>query len=72
MCVKIIIKSKKKMLSLSDSILNLNKISKTVKYLQSLNHQHVLEEHLKQLDEDIQKEIENLTKILIDEQRSVD
>ena len=43
-----------------------------VKYLQSLNHQHVLEEHLKQLDEDIQKEIENLTKILIDEQRSVD
>ena len=60
------------MLSLSDSILNLNKISKTAKYLQSLNHQHVLEEHLKQLDEDIQKEIENLTKILIDEQRSVD
>lgn len=60
------------MLSLSDSILNLNKISKEVKYLQSLNHQHVLEEHLKQLDEDIQKEIENLTKILIDEQRSVD
>lgn len=60
------------MLSLSDSILNLNKISKTVKYLQALNHQRVLEEHLKQLDEDIQKEIENLTKILIDEQRSVD
>ena len=60
------------MLSLQDSILNLNKISKTVKYLQSLNHQHVLEEHLKQLDEDIQKEIENLTKILIDNQRSVD
>lgn len=60
------------MLSLSDSILNLNKISKTVKYLKSLNHQRVLEEHLKQLDEDIQKEIENLTKILIDEQRSVD
>ena len=60
------------MLSLSDSILNLNKISKMVKYLQSLNYQHVLEEHLKQLDEDIQKEIENLTKILIDEQRSVD
>lgn len=60
------------MLSLSDSILNLNKISKTVKYLQALNHQHVLEEHLKRLDEDIQKEIENLTKILIDEQRSVD
>ena len=60
------------MLSLSDSILNLNKISKMVKYLQFLNHQHVLEEHLKQLDEDIQKEIENLTKILIDEQRSVD
>ena len=60
------------MLSLSDSILNLNKISKEVKYLQTLNHQHVLEEHLKQLDEDIQKEIENLTKILIDEQRSVD
>ena len=43
-----------------------------VKYLQFLNHQRVLEEHLKQLDEDIQKEIENLTKILIDEQRSVD
>ena len=43
-----------------------------VKYLQSLNHQHVLEEHLKRLDEDIQKEIDNLTKILIDEQRSVD
>ena len=60
------------MLSLSDSILNLNKISKMVKYLQSLNHQSVLEEHLKQLDEDIQKEIDNLTKILIDEQRSVD
>ena len=60
------------MLSLSDSILNLNKISKEVKYLQTLNHQHVLEEHLKQLDEDIQKEIDNLTKILIDEQRSVD
>lgn len=60
------------MLSLQDSILNLNKISKTVKYLQALNHQRVLEEHLKQLDEDIQKEIDNLTKILIDEQRSVD
>lgn len=60
------------MLSLQDSILNLNKISKMVKYLQSLNHQSVLEEHLKQLDEDIQKEIDNLTKILIDEQRSVD
>ena len=55
-----------------DIILNLNKISKTVKYLQALNHQHVLEEHLKRLDEDIQKEIENLTKILIDKQRSVD
>lgn len=60
------------MLSLQDSILNLNKISKMVKYLQSLNHQSVLEEHLKRLDEDIQKEIDNLTKILIDEQRSVD
>ena len=60
------------MLSLQDSILNLNKISKMVKYLQALNHQHVLEEHLKRLDEEVQKEIENLTKILIDEQRSVD
>ena len=60
------------MLSLQDSILNLTKILKEVKYLQSINHQHVLEEHLKQLDEDIQKEIDNLTKILIDEQRSVD
>ena len=60
------------MLSLQDSILNLNKISKMVKYLQSLNHQSILEEHLKQLDEDIQKEIDNLTKILIDNQRSVD
>ena len=60
------------MLSLSDSILNLNKISKMVKYLQSLNHQSVLEEHLKQLDEEVQKEIDNLTKILIDNQRSVD
>ena len=60
------------MLSLSDSILNLNKISKMVKYLQALNHQYVLEEHLKQLDEEVQKEIDNLTKILIDEQRSVD
>lgn len=60
------------MLSLSDSILNLNKISKMVKYLQALNHQHVLEEHLKRLDEEVQKEIDNLTKILIDEQRSVD
>ena len=43
-----------------------------VKYIQALNHQHVLEEHLKQLDEEVQKEIDNLTKILIDEQRSVD
>ena len=60
------------MLSLQDSILNLNKISKEVKYLQSLNHQRVLEEHLKRLDEDIQKEIDNLTKILSDDQRSVD
>ena len=60
------------MLSLQDSILNLNKISKTVKYLQTLNHQRVLEEHLKQLDEDIQKEIDNLTKILIKDQQSVD
>ena len=60
------------MLSLQDSILNLNKILKMVKYLLSLNHQHVLEEHLKRLDEDIQKEIDNLTKILIDDQRSVD
>ena len=60
------------MLSLQDSILNLNKISKMVKYLQSLNHQSVLAEHLKQLDEDIPKEIDNLTKILIHNQRSVD
>lgn len=60
------------MLSFQDSILNLNKISKMVKYLQALNHQHVLEEHLKRLDEEVQKEIDNLTKILIDEQRSVD
>lgn len=60
------------MLSLQDSILNLNKILKMVKYLQALNHQHVLEEHLKRLDEEVQKEIDNLTKILIDEQRSVD
>ena len=60
------------MLPISDSILNLNKISKMVKYIQSLNHQHVLEEHLKRLDEEVQKEIGNLTKILIDEQRSVD
>ena len=60
------------MLSLQDSILNLNKISKEVKYLQALNHQFVLEDYLKQLYEDIQKEIENLTKILIDNQRSVD
>ena len=60
------------MLSLQDSILNLKKISKEVKYLQSLNHQCVLEEHLKRLDEEVQKEIDNLTKILIDNQRSVD
>ena len=60
------------MLSLQDSILNLNKISKMVKYLQSLNHQHVLEEHLKQLDEEVQKEIDNLTKILIKDQQRVD
>ena len=60
------------MLSLQDSILILNKISKSVKYLQALNHQRVLDEHLKQLDEEVQKEIDNLTKILIDEQRSVD
>ena len=60
------------MLSLQDSILNLNKISKEVKYIQTLNHQRVLEEHLKRLDEEVQKEIDNLTKILIDNQRSVD
>lgn len=60
------------MLSLSDSILNLNKISKMVKYLQSLNHQHVLEEHLKRLDEEVQKEIDNLTEILIKDQQRVD
>ena len=60
------------MLSLQDSILNLNKISKMVKYLQSLNHQHVLEEHLKRLDEEVQKEIDNLTEILIKDQQRVD
>lgn len=60
------------MLSLQDSILNLNKISKMVKYLQSLNHQRVLEEHLKRLDEEVQKEIDNLTKILIKDQQRVD
>lgn len=60
------------MLSLQDSILNLNKISKMVKYLQSLNHQRVLDEHLKRLDEEVQKEIDNLTKILIKDQQSVD
>ena len=60
------------MLSLSDSILNLNKISKMVKYLQSLNHQRVLEEHLKRLDEEVQKEIDNLTEILIKDQQRVD
>ena len=60
------------MLSLSDSILNLNKISKIVKYIQTLNHQHVLEEHLKRLDEEVQKEIDNLTKILIKDQQRVD
>ena len=60
------------MLSLSDSILNLNKISKMVKYLQALNHQHVLEEHLKRLDEEVQKEIDNLTEILIKDQQRVD
>ena len=60
------------MLSLSDSILNLNKISKMVEYLQALNHQHVLEEHLKRLDEEVQKEIDNLTEILIKDQQRVD
>ena len=60
------------MLSLQDSILNLNKISKMVKYLQALNHQHVLEEHLKRLDDEVQKEIDNLTKILIKDQQRVD
>lgn len=60
------------MLSLQDSILNLNKILKMVKYLQALNHQHVLEEHLKRLDEEVQKEIDNLTKILIKDQQCVD
>lgn len=60
------------MLSLQDSILNLNKISKMVKYLQVLNHQHVLEEHLKRLDEEVQKEIDNLTEILIKDQQRVD
>jgi len=60
------------MLSLQDSILNLNKISKMVKYIQTLNHQRVLEEHLKRLDEEVQKEIDNLTKILIKDQQSVD
>lgn len=60
------------MLSLQDSILNLNKISKMVKYIQSLNHQRVLEEHLKRLDEEVQKEIDNLTEILIKDQQRVD
>ena len=60
------------MLSLSDSILNLTKISKMVKYVKSLNHQRVLEEHLKRLDEEVQKEIDNLTEILIKDQQRVD
>lgn len=60
------------MLSLQDSILNLTKISKMVKYLQALNHQRVLEEHLKRLDEEVQKEIDNLTEILIKDQQRVD
>ena len=58
--------------SLSDSVLNLTKISKMVKYLQALNHQRVLDEHLKRLDEEVQKEIDNLTQILIKDQQSVD
>ena len=60
------------MLSLQDSILNLTKISKMVKYVKSLNHQRVLEEHLKRLDEEVQKEIDNLTEILIKDQQRVD
>ena len=60
------------MLSLQGSILNLTKISKMVKYVKSLNHQRVLEEHLKRLDEEVQKEIDNLTEILIKDQQNVD
>lgn len=60
------------MLSLQDSILNLTKILKTVKYIKSTNRQLVLDDLLKGLEKDLQSEIDKLTEILITEQRSVD
>ena len=60
------------MLSLQDSILNLTKILKTVKYIKSTNRQLVLDDLLKGLEKDLQSEIDTLTEILITEQRSVD
>lgn len=60
------------MLSLQDSILNLTKILKTVKYIKSTNRQLVLDDLLKGLEKDLQSEIDKLTEILLTEQRSVD
>lgn len=60
------------MLSMQDSILNLTKILKTVKYIKSSNRQLVLDDLLKGLEKDLQSEIDALTEILITEQRSVD
>lgn len=60
------------MLSLQDSILNLTKILKTVKYIKSTNCQVVLDDLLKDLEKDLKSEIDKLTEILITEQRSVD
>lgn len=60
------------MLSIQDSILDLTKILKTVKYIKSTNRQLVLDDLLKGLEKDLQSEIDKLTEILITEQRSVD
>lgn len=60
------------MLSLQDSILDLTKILKTVKYIKSTNRQLVLDDLLKGLEKDLQSEIDKLTEILITEQRPVD
>lgn len=60
------------MLSLQDSILDLTKILKTVKYIKSTNRQLVLDDLLKGLEKDLQSEIDKLTEILLTEQRSVD
>lgn len=60
------------MLSVSDSILNLTKILKTVKFAKTINHQFVLEDSLNQIEENLKKEIDTLTEILIKDQQRVD